>query len=86
MASINVRVGDYACVSHWAGRVLTVEASPDDTVYKVKEMVESLEALPPSGQHMCCQGRILANESTLAECGIVEEDTTIHLILMLRPQ
>lgn len=57
-----------------------VVASPSETVASIKEKAASAAQIPFSEQELCFDGKSLADESKLRECGIVD-GSSLHFIV-----
>jgi len=65
------------------GREIEINVEPDDTVQKIKELVEEKEGIPPMQQRLIYGGKQMADDKT-AESYQLEGGFTLHLVLALR--
>lgn len=64
------------------GRMLEIEANPQDTVLGLKERIQMRDGIPPSNQRLVFQGKALSDSQILHLAGI-KPRSTIHLVLGL---
>ena len=65
------------------GKTITLNGiSSSDTILSVKTRVQEKEGIPPAQQRLIYAGQQLADEKTLAECGI-QRESTLQLLLRL---
>jgi len=65
------------------GKTITVKVTCEQTVLKLKEMIDKLEGIPVDQQRLIHAGKQLEDEVTLAKSDLLPE-STLHLILRLR--
>ncbi|CAG8713483.1 889_t:CDS:2 [Acaulospora morrowiae] len=61
------------------GKVYTVQLSNLETVFNLKEKLQSLTSVSPGNQRLILKGKALVDTKTLSEYGI-DNETTIHLV------
>jgi hypothetical protein len=64
------------------GRIIEIEANPQDTVLGLKERIQMRDGIPPANQRLIHQGKALSDSQILVLMGI-KHRTTIHLVLGL---
>jgi Ubiquitin family len=65
------------------GKTLTIDVEADETFASVKAKIHASEGYPPDQQRLIFEGQEREDDSTLADCGIIDK-TTIHCVLRLR--
>lgn len=65
------------------GKIIPLSVSPEDTILDVKEHIRDSEGIPADQQRVIWAGRQLANDQTVAGCGIGAE-ATVDLVLFFR--
>ncbi|KAH3760684.1 Chain U, Polyubiquitin-B [Pelomyxa schiedti] len=67
-----------------AGKTVTLEVEPSDTIENVKHMVHDKEGFPPDTQILvsALTGMQLDSGRTLADCNTLE-GSTLHLVLRI---
>jgi len=63
-----------------AGRILTLEVEPTDTIDSVKGKIQEKEGVPPDRQRLFYNNRELKEGKTLSDYSIRKESTLILLI------
>jgi len=64
------------------GRIVEIEANPQDTVLGLKERIQMRDGIPPSNQRLVFQGKAISDSQTLHLVGI-RHRSTVHLVLGL---
>ena len=64
-----------------AGKTITLDVDPGDTIESVKAQILDKEGIPVSTQRLVFTGRILANDKTLADYRI-QKDSIINLAVV----
>jgi ubiquitin len=85
---IGMKRGDGDCggqcfVKTGAGKTITLDAEPTDTVFDLKKKIEAKEGIPPDQMRLIFGGEQLEDHRTRLECGIRRE-ATMFLVLRLR--
>ena len=65
------------------GKNITVDIDLNETVEKLKYIIQNLEGIPPDQQRLIYKGYQLEDENTLKDYSI-EKDSTLHLIIRLK--
>ncbi|KAH7823703.1 putative ubiquitin [Monocercomonoides exilis] len=65
------------------GKTLALMVSKQDTIEKVKKLVEEKERIPWTEQRIIFSGKQLLDKKTIEDYGILKE-ATLHLVLRLK--
>ena len=70
-------------VKTFAGKTLTVEVEPDESVESLKNKLQSKEGIPPNQQRILFGGKQLDSKKSISDYGI-EDESTMNMVLRLR--
>jgi hypothetical protein len=70
-------------VKTFAGKTITVEVEPDESIESLKNKVQSKEGVPPNQQRLLFGGKQLDSRKSISDYDI-EDESTMHMVLRLR--
>ncbi|QLG74512.1 hypothetical protein HG535_0G03950 [Zygotorulaspora mrakii] len=65
------------------GKEIAVSLNNEDPIYRIKELLEEKEGIPPSQQRLIFQGKQISDEQTVSSAKL-ENGMQLHLVLTLR--
>ncbi|CAR27761.1 hypothetical protein ZYGR_0N02470 [Zygosaccharomyces rouxii] len=65
------------------GKEIAVELNGEDPIYRIKELLEEKEGIPPSQQRLIFQGKQIDDQQTVSSAKLVD-GMQLHLVLTLR--
>jgi ubiquitin C len=78
-----LRGGMQLQVKTLAGKTISVECEPDESIESLKAKIMAKEGVPPESQRLLFGGKQLDSLKSLSDYDI-DEDSTLHLVLRLR--
>ncbi|AMD18978.1 HBR077Cp [Eremothecium sinecaudum] len=65
------------------GKEIPIEVEPEYRVYRIKELLEEKEGIPPAQQRLIFQGKQIDDEHTVSAAKL-SHGMQLHLVLTLR--
>lgn len=70
-------------VKTFAGKTVTVEVDPEESIESLKTKIQSQEGIPPNQQRILFGGKQLDSKKKISDYDI-ENESTMHMVLRLR--